>query len=218
MRLIMLGAPGAGKGTQAEVISETYNIVTVSTGNMFREAIKNQTEMGKLAKGFIDNGQLVPDEVVVKMLSERIKNPDCEDGFILDGFPRTVPQAQVLDEILLKDNKAITKVIDIEVSDLEITNRISGRRVCEKCGASYHTEFKPTKVSGKCDKCDGDVVLRKDDEPNTVKSRLVAYHKQTEPLKKYYTAQNKLFVVLGQKSIGETSKLCLKAVGEQNIL
>ncbi|MEG2813608.1 MAG: adenylate kinase [Oscillospiraceae bacterium] len=215
MRLIMLGAPGAGKGTQAEVISQEYNIVTVSTGNMFREAIKNETEMGKLAKGFIDKGQLVPDDVVVKMLSERIEKPDCKDGFILDGFPRTVPQAQALDEILLKTKKTITKVIDIEVSDLAITNRLSGRRVCEKCGAPYHTKFKPTKVADICDKCGGNVVLRKDDEVETVKSRLVAYHKQTEPLKDYYTAQNKLFVVEGQESIDETSKLCLKAVGDK---
>jgi adenylate kinase len=208
MKLIMLGAPGAGKGTQAEIISEKYQIPTISTGNIIREAIKNQTEMGKAAKEYIEKGQLVPDAVVIELVMQRIAKDDCKNGFILDGFPRTVPQAQALDHAGI----IIDKVIEIEVSDEKITQRISGRRVCEKCGASYHIEYKPTKVEGVCDKCDGKTVLRDDDKAETVLERLKVYHKQTEPLKEYYSAQNKLYTVYGQEDINETTSLTLKAV------
>lgn len=208
MKLIMLGAPGAGKGTQAEVIAERYGIPTISTGNLIREAIKNQTEVGRQVKEFIDRGELVPDDVVIKIVSERLKDADCENGFILDGFPRTLFQARALDEMGI----VIDKVVDIEVSDEEITKRLSGRRVCEKCGASYHVSFKPTKVEGICDKCGARTILRDDDKPETVMSRLAVYHKQTEPLKEYYLGQKKLVAVLGQEEIKETSALTLKAV------
>lgn len=208
MKLIMLGAPGAGKGTQAEVIADRYNIPTISTGNIIREAIKNNTEMGKQAKIFIDKGQLVPDDVVINLVSVRLQNKDCENGFILDGFPRTLAQAEALDDMGIH----IDKVIDLNVSDDAITRRLSGRRVCESCGASYHIEYKPTKVEGVCDRCDGKTVLRNDDKPETVVARLIVYHKQTEPLKAYYSKQNKLYTVQGQEDIRQTSELTLKAV------
>ncbi|WMJ24163.1 adenylate kinase [Paludicola sp. MB14-C6] len=208
MKLIMLGAPGAGKGTQAEIISEKYGIPTISTGNIIREAIKNQTEMGKAAKVFIDKGQLVPDDVVIQLVVQRIANDDCSNGFILDGFPRTLPQAEALDNMGI----IISKVIDLEVSDENITQRISGRRVCEVCGASYHINYKPSQVEGICDKCGGKTVLRDDDKPETVLERLRVYHKQTEPLKEYYSAQNKLYTVYGQEDVNDTSAMTLKAV------
>ncbi len=208
MRLIMLGAPGAGKGTQAEVIAERYNVPTISTGNIIREAIKNETDLGLAAKSYIDNGQLVPDEVVVNLVSMRLQNLDCNNGFILDGFPRTIPQAEALDHMGMH----IDKVINLEVSDDAITRRLSGRRVCESCGASYHIAYKPTKVADVCDKCGGRTVLRDDDKPETVMARLGVYHKQTEPLKEYYSAQHKLYTVYGQENIQDTSELTLKAV------
>lgn len=208
MKLIMLGAPGAGKGTQAEVIADHYHIPAISTGNIIREAIKNQTDFGKAAKEFIEKGQLVPDDVVIQLVSQRLKNEDCKNGFILDGFPRTLPQAEALDKMGI----GIDKVIDLEVSDEDITKRLSGRRVCEGCGASYHINYKPTKVDGICDKCGAKTVLRDDDKPETVMARLVVYHKQTEPLKEYYTAQNKLYTVYGQEDIKETSAMTLKTV------
>lgn len=208
MKLIMLGAPGAGKGTQAEVIADHYHIPAISTGNIIREAIKNQTDFGKAAKEFIEKGQLVPDDVVIQLVSQRLKNEDCKNGFILDGFPRTLPQAEALDKMGI----GIDKVIDLEVSDEDITKRLSGRRVCEGCGASYHNNYKPTKVDGICDKCGAKTVLRDDDKPETVMARLVVYHKQTEPLKEYYTAQNKLYTVYGQEDIKETSAMTLKTV------
>lgn len=210
IKIIMLGAPGAGKGTQAEVISDKYNIPTISTGNIIREAIKKQTQMGIAAKGFIDKGQLVPDDVVIELVTQRLSNSDCSNGFILDGFPRTLTQAEALDNMGI----GIQKVIDIEVSDDDITRRLSGRRVCESCGASYHIEYKPTKVLGICDKCKGNTVLRDDDKPETVKERLTVYHKQTEPLREYYSQQNKLFVVMGQEDIKDTSALTLKLMEE----
>lgn len=209
MNLILLGAPGAGKGTQAEVISDALKIPQISTGNILREAVKNGTEYGLKAKAAMDSGSLVSDDVVIGILKDRIAQDDCKDGFILDGFPRTVPQAEALDNMGVK----IDKVVEIYVPDETIQQRLSGRRVCEDCGASYHVQFKPTKVEGKCDKCGGNAVQRKDDHPDTVIERLKVYHEQTAPLKDYYTKQGKLETVVGQDTVEETSKLALKAVG-----
>ncbi|MBP3705864.1 MAG: adenylate kinase [Clostridia bacterium] len=210
MRLILLGAPGAGKGTQAEIISEKYNIPTISTGNIIRAALKNGTEMGLKAKSYIDAGELVPDEVVIGIIKERLAEPDCMGGFILDGFPRTIPQAEALDNMGI----TIDCALSIEVADSEIVKRMSGRRVCEKCGASYHTEFKKPEVDGVCNLCEGKLVIRKDDEPETVLNRLNVYHEQTEPLKSYYENQNKLLIVQGQQELKETTALVLKALSE----
>ena len=208
MNLILLGAPGAGKGTQAEVICKTLNIPTISTGNMLREAVKNGTKSGLEAKSFMDSGKLVPDEVVIGILKDRIAEDDCKNGFILDGFPRTVPQAEALDNM----GVAIDKVVEIYVPDEKIKQRLSGRRVCERCGNSYHVDFKPTKVDGVCDACGGKTVIRKDDEPETVNNRLAIYHEQTAPLKGYYEKQGKLVTVEGQEEVSETSKFTLAAI------
>lgn len=208
MNLILLGAPGAGKGTQAEVICDHLNIPTISTGNIIREALKNGTELGLKAKSFMDSGALVPDEVVIDIIKERLCQDDCQNGFILDGFPRTVPQAEALDAMGIQ----IDKVIDIEVADEKIMSRLSGRRVCQDCGTSYHLDFKPSKVEGTCDKCSGNTVLRKDDHPDTIKDRLAVYHDQTEPLKDYYAKTGKLTIVEGQEEVADTSALTLKAL------
>lgn len=210
MRLILLGAPGAGKGTQAEIISEKYNIPTISTGNIIRAALKNGTEMGLKAKAYIDSGRLVPDDVVIGIIKERLAESDCTDGFILDGFPRTIPQAEALDKMDI----SIDAALSIEVADREIVKRMSGRRVCEKCGASYHIEFKKPKTEGTCDACGGALVIRKDDEPDTVSDRLDIYHKQTEPLKSYYANVGKLLTVEGQPQVEQTTALVLKALSE----
>ena len=209
MNLILLGAPGAGKGTQAEVISAALSIPQISTGNILREAVKNGTEFGLKAKAAMESGPLVADEVVIGILKDRIAQDDCKNGFILDGFPRTVPQAEALEAMGVN----IDKVVEIYVPDETISKRLSGRRVCEDCGASYHTDFKPSKVSGKCDKCGGNTVIRKDDEPATVLERLKGYHEQTSPLKAFYEQRGKLETVIGQEEVSETSKLTLKAVG-----
>lgn len=208
MNLILLGAPGAGKGTQAEVICDHLNIPAISTGNIIREALKNGTELGLKAKSYMDSGALVPDEVVIDIIKERLAKDDCQNGFILDGFPRTVPQAEALDKMGIQ----IDKVIDIEVADEKIMKRLSGRRVCQDCGASYHTEYKPSKAEGVCDKCGGKTVQRKDDHPDTIKDRLHVYHEQTEPLKEYYAQTGKLTVVEGQEEVADTSALVLKAL------
>ena len=208
MKIILLGAPGAGKGTQAEVICNRYNIPAISTGNIIREALKTGTEMGLKAKSYMESGALVPDEVVIGIIKERIVKDDCKDGFILDGFPRTIPQAEALDKMGI----VIDKVIDIEVPDEKIINRMSGRRVCEKCGASYHLEYKKPKVEGICDACSGTLIQRKDDHPDTVKSRLDVYHSETEPLKDYYEKQGKLTVVEGQEEIEATTRLLMEAL------
>ena len=208
MKLILLGAPGAGKGTQAAVISERLNIPQISTGNIIRAALKSGTEMGLKAKSFIDAGQLVPDEVVIGIIKDRLAEDDCKDGFILDGFPRTIPQAEALDEMGI----VIDKVIDIEVADEVIISRLSGRRVCEKCGRPYHTESLKPKAEGICDDCAGALIQRKDDHPDTVKARLEIYHKETEPLKDYYEKQGKLTVVEGMNSVAETTALTMKAL------
>lgn len=210
MKIILLGAPGAGKGTQAEIISDKYNIPTISTGNIIRAALKNGTEMGLRAKAYIDSGRLVPDDVVIDIIEERLAQPDCQNGFILDGFPRTIPQAEALDKM----GFAVDAVLSIEVPDGEIVKRMNGRRVCEKCGASYHTAFKKPNVDGVCDACGGKLVIRKDDEPDTVIDRLGVYHKQTEPLKSYYEAQNKLLTVDGRKGVDETKALVLGILSE----
>lgn len=208
MKIILLGAPGAGKGTQAEVICEHLSIPTISTGNIIREALKSGTEMGRKAKSFMDAGQLVPDEIVIGIIKERLAQNDCANGFILDGFPRTIPQAEALDTMGI----VIDKVIDIEVPDDKIVLRMSGRRVCEKCGASYHLLYKKPAVEGVCDKCTGTLVQRKDDHPDTVKERLKVYHTETEPLKNYYKKQGKLVIVEGQEEVEDTTKLTLSAL------
>ena len=208
MKIILLGAPGAGKGTQAEVISNHLGIPTISTGNCLRAAVKNGTELGLKAKADMDGGRLVPDEVVIGIIKERLAEDDCKNGYILDGFPRTIPQA----EALVKMGIDIDKVIDLEVADEVIESRLSGRRVCESCGASYHMAYKRPAVEGVCDACGGKLVIRKDDEPQTIRDRLSVYHAQTEPLKVFYTDLGKLYVVEGQESVDETSALVLKAL------
>jgi adenylate kinase len=211
MKLILLGAPGAGKGTQAEIISKTYGIPTISTGNMIREAMKNGTEMGKQAKAFVDAGNLVPDEVVIGIVKERLSAGDCKNGFILDGFPRTIPQAEALDGMGI----GIDCVLSIEVADDEIVKRMSGRRVCA-CGASYHIDYKKPAKADVCDVCGGALSIRKDDAPETVKERLHVYHTQTEPLKAFYEAQGKLRVVQGQEAVEDTTKLTLAALESES--
>lgn len=208
MKLILLGAPGAGKGTQAEKICEKLNIPAISTGNIIRAALKNGTEMGLKAKSYMDAGQLVPDEVVIGIIKDRLKDDDCKNGFILDGFPRTIPQAQALVDMGID----IDKVIDIEVPDEKITKRMSGRRVCSKCANSYHMEYKKPKVEGVCDACGGELVQRKDDAPETVQARLVEYHEMTEPLKGFYENLGKLRIVEGQEEVADTTKLVFAAL------
>lgn len=208
MKIILLGAPGAGKGTQAEVISNHLNIPTISTGNCLRAAVKNGTELGKKAKADMDNGRLVSDDIVIGIIKERLAEDDCKNGFILDGFPRTVPQAEALTAMGI----SIDKVIDLEVADEAIEARLSGRRVCESCGASYHLAYKPSKIEGICDVCGGKLVIRKDDEPQTVRDRLTVYHTQTEPVKAYYAGIGKLYPVQGQEEVSDTSALVLKTL------
>ena len=208
MKLILLGAPGAGKGTQAEKICEKLNIPAISTGNILRAAVKDGTEMGLKAKSYMDAGQLVPDDVVIGIIKDRLNDDDCKNGFILDGFPRTIPQAQAL----LDSGVDIDKVIDIEVPDEAITKRMSGRRVCSKCANSYHIEYKKPKVEGICDACGGELIQRKDDAPQTVLDRLVEYHKMTEPLKGFYENLGKLKVVEGQEDVADTTKLVFAAL------
>lgn len=208
MKLILLGAPGAGKGTQAEKIVEKYGIPAISTGNILRAAVKDGTEMGLKAKSFMDAGQLVPDEVVIGIIKDRLKEKDCENGFILDGFPRTIPQAQAL----LDSGIDIDKVLDIEVPDEKITKRMSGRRVCSKCANSYHIEYKKPAKAGICDACGGELVQRKDDAPETVLARLAEYHQMTEPLKDFYDKLGKLVVVEGQEEVAQTTALVYAAL------
>ena len=205
MKLILLGAPGAGKGTQAEILCERLNIPTISTGNMIREAMKSGTEMGLKAKEYAENGKLVPDEVVIGIVDERLRMDDCRNGFILDGFPRTIPQAEALDRMGI----IIDRVVDINVPDEVITRRVSGRRACLDCGSTYHIETKKPQVEGICDRCGSTLVQRKDDLPETVLERLHVYHAQTEPLRDYYAAAGKLPVVDGQQGIQEIAEQTL---------
>ena len=208
MNIIMLGAPGAGKGTQAAVLCEHFGIPTISTGNMIREALKNGTEMGLKAKSYMDDGKLVPDEVVIGIVKERLSEDDCKKGFILDGFPRTIPQAEALDNMGVD----IQYVINIDVPDESIIKRMSGRRVCENCGRPYHIESLKPQKDGVCDDCGGPLVQRKDDHPDTVLARLEVYHKETEPLADYYRKQGKLVNVEGQNTVADTTAAVLKAI------
>lgn len=209
MNIIFFGAPGAGKGTQAEIVSKKLSIPTVSTGNMIREAIKNGTEMGNSAKSYIEAGKLVPDEVVIGIIKDRLDMDDCKNGFILDGFPRTIPQAEALEKMGVK----IDVVLNIEVSDEDIIARMSGRRTCPKCGGTYHILFNPTKVENVCDACGGELTIRKDDDPEVVKNRLEVYHNETEPLKAFYEAKGVLKTVVGQKELKDTTALTAAALG-----
>ena len=208
MKIIFLGAPGAGKGTQAEIVSERLSIPSISTGAIIREAIKTGTEMGLKARAYTETGALVPDDVVIGIIKERLAQPDCAGGFILDGFPRTVPQAEALDEMGIE----MDVVISIEVADEKIVARMSGRRVCDKCGASYHVESKPSADGVTCDKCGTTLSCRKDDLPEVVQNRLVIYHEQSEPLKAYYASTGKLQLVEGQEELSETTRLTAEAI------
>ncbi len=203
MKIIMLGAPGAGKGTQAKMIAEKYMIPHISTGDIFRANIKEGTELGKQAKEYMDKGQLVPDSLTVNLLLDRVAKDDCKNGYVLDGFPRTIPQAEVLDEALSKLGENIDYAIDVDVPDENIINRMSGRRACVTCGATYHLKHIPPKKEGICDKCGSELILRDDDKPETVKKRLDVYHKQTQPLIDYYTNKGILKTVDGTKDMLE---------------
>ncbi len=207
MKLILLGAPGAGKGTQSANISEKYHIPAIATGDVLRAAIKNGTELGKAAKSYIDAGKLVPDEVVIGIIRESISSDACKNGFILDGFPRTIPQAEALDAMGIK----IDVVLSIEVPDEKIIERMSGRRVCA-CGASYHIVYNPTKKDGICDKCGSEVYVRADDAAETVRNRLSTFHAQTEPLKAYYEKKGNLVTVQGQEEVADTTALVFQAL------
>ncbi len=209
MKLILLGAPGAGKGTQAEIICEKLSIPTISTGNIIREAMKNGTEMGLKAKAAVEAGKLVSDDVVIGIIKERLAMDDCANGFILDGFPRTIPQAEALDALGVE----IDCVLDIDVKDEAIAARLGGRRVCPACGASYHLEYKKPAKDGICDACGEALIQRKDDAPETVLDRLNVYHEQTEPLKDYYRVTGKLKSVPGQDKVEDTTKLVFEALG-----
>ena len=189
MKIIMLGAPGAGKGTHAKKITEKFGIPAISTGDIFRENIKNGTELGKKAKEYMDAGNLVPDELVCDLVVDRLKQDDCKNGYILDGFPRTIPQAEALTAALAKDDDAIDYALEIFIEDQAIIDRMSGRRVCKSCGATYHVVNIPPKTEGVCDECDGELIVRDDDAPETVKKRLDVYHEQTAPLIDYYKKQ-----------------------------
>ena len=197
MKIIMLGAPGAGKGTQAKKIAAEYKIPHISTGDIFRANIKNNTELGQKAKAYMDKGELVPDELTLDLIMDRFKQPDCENGYVLDGFPRTIPQAEALDAALTAKGEAVDFAINVEVPDENIINRMSGRRACVGCGATYHVEYAPTKVENVCDVCGADLILREDDQPETVLKRLGVYHEQTQPLIQYYTEKHVLKEVDG---------------------
>ena len=208
MNLILLGAPGAGKGTQSEKISEKWGIPAISTGDMLRAAIKAGTELGVTAKSFMDEGKLVPDEIVIGVIKEYLTSDACKNGFILDGFPRSIPQAEALDAMGVK----IDAVLSIEVADEKIVERMSGRRVCA-CGASYHTAYKPSQKEGICDKCGAELFIRKDDAPETVLNRLHTYHEVTEPLKEFYSKKGLLLTVQGQEEVADTTRLTFEALG-----
>ena len=214
MKIIMLGAPGAGKGTQAKMIAAKYGIPHISTGDIFRSNIKNGTELGKKAKAFMDAGQLVPDELTVELVLDRIKAKDCVNGYVLDGFPRTIPQATALDSALNDRGEKIEFAINVDVPDEAIIKRMSGRRACVDCGATYHIVYNPTKTEGICDVCHGELILRNDDKPETVEKRLQVYHTQTKPLIEHYHAKGVLHVVDGTKDIEYVFAEIVKFLGE----
>lgn len=213
MKIIMLGAPGAGKGTQAKKIADKYQIPHISTGDIFRANIKNDTELGRKAKAYMDQGMLVPDELTLELIMDRFLEPDCENGYVLDGFPRTIPQAEALTKALEDKGEAIDYAVNVEVPDENIVNRMGGRRACLSCGATYHIVHIPTKVEGICDRCGEALVLREDDKPETVQKRLDVYHSQTQPLIEYYTAQGKLAEVDGTVDMEEVFEAIVKILG-----
>lgn len=214
MKIIMLGAPGAGKGTQAKMIAAKYGIPHISTGDIFRANIKNGTELGAKAKEYMDKGLLVPDELVVDLVIDRFKEPDCEKGYVLDGFPRTIPQAEALDKALTAIGESVDYAINVEVPDENIINRMGGRRACVGCGATYHIVYSPTKVEGKCDTCGADLIIRDDDKPETVKNRLSVYHEQTQPLIDYYTSKGITREVDGTVDMKDVFEAIVDILGE----
>ena len=214
MRLIMLGAPGAGKGTQAARVAAELKIPHISTGDIFRANIKNGTELGKKAKAFMDAGKLVPDELTCDLVADRLAQADCAGGFILDGFPRTIPQAEALDKVVAELGTKIDYAVNIDVPDEAIIERMSGRRACLSCGATYHVVYNPPKTGGICDTCGQPLVLREDDKPETVQTRLSVYHEQTQPLIEYYGAKNALVSVDGTKPMDEVFADILKVIGK----
>ena len=214
MKIVMLGAPGAGKGTQAKMIVEKYQIPQISTGDIFRANIKNGTELGKKAKTYMDQGALVPDELVVDLVVDRLTKDDCKNGYVLDGFPRTIPQAEALTAALAANGEKLDYAIDVEVPDENIVNRMSGRRACVNCGGTYHIVFNPTKVEGICDACGGKLILRDDDKPETVQHRLSVYHAQTQPLIDYYKSEGILKSVDGTKKMDEVFGDIVAILGE----
>ncbi|WP_455055758.1 adenylate kinase [Merdimonas faecis] len=214
MKVVMLGAPGAGKGTQAKKIAAKYNIPHISTGDIFRANIKNGTELGKKAKTYMDQGLLVPDELVVDLVVDRVNQEDCADGYVLDGFPRTIPQAEALTKALASQGQKLDYAIDVDVPDENIVRRMSGRRACVGCGATYHLEYAPTKKEGICDVCGGELILRDDDKPETVERRLGVYHEQTQPLIDYYTNAGILKRVDGTVDIEEVFQAVVQILGE----
>ena len=214
MKIIMLGAPGAGKGTQAKMIADKYHVPHISTGDIFRMNIKNGTELGTEAKQYMDQGLLVPDELTVKILLDRVAQADCEKGYVLDGFPRTIPQAEALDAALKAIGESVDYAINVEVPDENIINRMSGRRACIGCGATYHIKYNQTKVEGICDTCGETLVLRDDDKPETVKNRLSVYHDQTQPLIDFYTKKGVLAEVDGMKDMNDVFNAIVKILGE----
>ena len=214
MKIIMLGAPGAGKGTQAKMIAAKYGIPHISTGDIFRANIKNGTELGAKAKQYMDKGELVPDELVVDLVIDRFKEDDCKNGYVLDGFPRTIPQAEALDKALTAIGENVDYAINVEVPDENIINRMGGRRACVGCGGTYHVVYSPTKVEGKCDTCGGDLIIRDDDKPETVKNRLSVYHEQTQPLIDYYTKKGIIKEVDGTVDMNDVFKAITDILGE----
>lgn len=214
MKIVMLGAPGAGKGTQAKKIAEKYQLPHISTGDIFRANIKNGTELGKKAKTYMDQGLLVPDELVVDLVVDRLKQDDCKNGYILDGFPRTIPQAEALDAALAAIGEKMDYALNVDVPDENIINRMSGRRACVSCGATYHVEFNPTKTEGVCDACGAELILRDDDKAETVKKRLDVYHDQTQPLIDYYKNAGILVDIDGTVDMNEVFNAIVTILGE----
>ena len=213
MKIVMLGAPGAGKGTQAKMIAEKYSIPHISTGDIFRANIKNGTELGKKAKSYMDKGQLVPDELTLDLIMDRFKQDDCKNGYVLDGFPRTIPQAEALDTALKAKGEKVDFAIDVDVPDENIVKRMGGRRACVGCGATYHVVYSPTKVEGVCDKCGEELIVRDDDKPETVLNRLEVYHNQTQPLIDYYNEQGILKSVDGTVDMKDVFKAIVEILG-----